>query len=71
MTVKLIYENGVFTPVHPVNLPEKFEVEIPLPEDDADFVRRETARKEIAEILSHRYSSGQTDTAERHNEHQP
>jgi predicted DNA-binding antitoxin AbrB/MazE fold protein len=71
MTVKLIYENGVFTPVHPVNLPEKFEVEIPLPEDSADSIRREAARKDIMEILSHRYSSGQTDTAERHNEHQP
>ncbi len=70
MTVKAIYENGVFRPVTPVNLPEMSEVEIVLPADSAEFARRETARKEIMEILSHSYETGRTDLAERHNEHQ-
>lgn len=74
MTVKAIYENGVFRPLKPVNLPEKSEVDITLPEepmDDAELARREKGRKRIMEILSHRFNSGQQDLAERHNEHQP
>ena len=71
MTVKAIYENGVFRPVTPVNLPEMSEVEVVLPADIAEFARRETARKEIMEILSRSYETGRTDLAERHNEHQP
>ena len=71
MTVKAIYENGVFRPTQPVNLPEKAEVEVTLPEDDAEFARREEGRKAIMEILSHRYRTGQSDLAARHNEHQP
>ena len=74
MTVKAIYENGLFRPVEPVNLPEKAEVDIVLPGEQADeieFASREEARKGVMEILSRRYRSGHTDTAERHNEHQP
>lgn len=74
MTVRAIYENGVFRPVKPVNLPEKAEVDIVLPMESADeseLAHREEARKGIMEIMSHRYRSGQTDTAARHNEHQP
>lgn len=40
MTVKAIYENGVFRPKEPVSLPERTEVEVLLPEaapvDDDD-----------------------------------
>jgi predicted DNA-binding antitoxin AbrB/MazE fold protein len=74
MTIKAIYENGVFRPTEPVCIAEKTEVEVVLPselENDADFERRERARQDIMEILSHSYPSGHTDTAERHNEHQP
>jgi len=31
MTVKAIYENGVFKPIEPVELPEQTEVEVLLP----------------------------------------
>ncbi len=74
MTIRAIYENGVFRPLNPVNLPEKAEVDILLPqeqEDEAELARREEGRKAIMEILSHRFRSGQTDLAARHNEHQP
>jgi predicted DNA-binding antitoxin AbrB/MazE fold protein len=74
MTVRAIYENGVFRPVEPVNLPEKAEVDVvlpPEPEKQAEFAGREQTRKAIIEIMSHRYQTGQTNTAARHNEHQP
>jgi len=74
MTVKAIYENGVFRPTKPVNLPDMAEVDVTLPEeatDEAAFARREEGRKRIMEIMSYRFRSGQTDTAARHNEHQP
>jgi predicted DNA-binding antitoxin AbrB/MazE fold protein len=70
MTVKAIYENGQFRPVEPVNLPENTLVEVTLPSDVETAQQRE-AREEIVKIMSRRYNSGQRDTAERHNEHQP
>ena len=66
MTVRAIYENGVFRPTEPVNLPERAEVQVVLPET-AD----EQGLDEIYRILGESYASGHTDTAERHNEHQP
>jgi predicted DNA-binding antitoxin AbrB/MazE fold protein len=74
MTVKAIYENGVFKPVSAVHLPEKTPVEVILPGEAADEAERtggEAGRKAIMEILSRRFRSGRTDVAERHNEHQP
>ncbi len=67
-TVHAIFENGVFHPIDPVVLPDKCRVEFEPrvvdgePSDDMD---------DIYEILDRRYSSGHTDTAARHNEHQP
>ncbi|HEX4125731.1 MAG TPA: antitoxin family protein [Tepidisphaeraceae bacterium] len=55
MTVKAIYQNGVFRPVKPVDLPEMAEVEVVLPADaaeDAEFARNEKDRQEIMEVLS-------------------
>jgi len=68
MTVRAIFENGVFRPTEPVDLPEKSEVEVILPaskpEGDANL-------DSIYKILGESYASGETDVAERHNEHQP
>lgn len=67
-TVRAVFENGVFRPLDKVELPESIEVEFeprlvqPAPQDGVE---------KIYEILSRRYASGHTDTAERHNEHQP
>jgi predicted DNA-binding antitoxin AbrB/MazE fold protein len=66
MTVRAIYENGVFRPVKPVNLPEKTEVEVTMPDD-----KERANQGAINSILRRSYPSGQSDVAERHNEHQP
>lgn len=71
MTIKAIYENGVFRPTEAVVLPEFSEVDVLLPGSTVvEDVRVEEDRKQILDILSYRFASGQTDTAERHNEHQ-
>ena len=67
MTVRAIYENGVFRPTEPVNLPEKSEVEVVLPTTADDQANLD----EIYRIMGERYASGEHDVAERHNEHQP
>jgi predicted DNA-binding antitoxin AbrB/MazE fold protein len=70
MTVRAIYENGVFRPTEPVDLPENARVEFepkivqPLEDDRA-------AQQRIYDLLGQSIASGHRDTAERHNEHQP
>ena len=75
MTLRATYVNGVFRPSAPVDLPEHSQVELEArliePGAQEKSARDEQAQKEIFEILSRRYHTGQTDTAERHNEHQP
>jgi predicted DNA-binding antitoxin AbrB/MazE fold protein len=67
-TIEAIYEGGVFRPTEPVVLPEKCRVRFEPrvvngePSDDMDA---------IYEILDRRHSTGVTDLAARHNEHQP
>lgn len=69
--VRAIYENGVFRPLEPVDLPEGREVLVtspqpqPLPPTDPEGMA------EIYDILGRRHCSGEHDVAERHNEHQP
>lgn len=69
MTVRAIYKNGVFQPTEPIDLPEEAEVEIILPAAATDA--EEANLDEIYKILGESYASGETDVAERHNEHQP
>jgi predicted DNA-binding antitoxin AbrB/MazE fold protein len=66
MMVRAIYENGVFRPIEPVHLPERTEVDINLPDEEA----REN-QEAILAILRTSYPSGQRDVAQRHDEHQP
>ena len=68
-TVHAVFENGVFRPIEPVQLPEKTEVEF----EPRQVLQRpsEAEMDAIYEILGRRHSSGHTDTAARHNEHQP
>jgi predicted DNA-binding antitoxin AbrB/MazE fold protein len=68
-TVRAVFENGVFRPVQPVELPENSVVEFEprpvegrVPDRDLDA---------IYEVLSRRYDGGERDIAARHNEHQP
>jgi predicted DNA-binding antitoxin AbrB/MazE fold protein len=75
MTVRAIYENGVFKPSGPVDLPDRVEVDLEatIVSEDASLptAPQEEPSQAIREILSRRYRTGQTDTAARHNEHQP
>ena len=65
ITIHAIFENGVFRPLQPVQLPEACEVEFeprlvqPGPMD------------EVYRVLEERYASGHSDIAARHDEHQP
>ncbi|MEM9353680.1 MAG: antitoxin family protein [Planctomycetota bacterium] len=67
-TIHAIFEDGVFRPVDPVTLPEKCEVEF-----EPRVVQQPPGSNSDAlyEILDRRFNSGHTDTAARHNEHQP
>ena len=75
MTIRAIYENGVFRPMETVKLAEGTPVDLQVmevvdvrslvpPGTDEGLIR-------IYEILGRRFDSGHHDTAERHNEHQP
>lgn len=79
-TIRAVFEHGVFRPLVPVQLPEheQFEFEpravVPSKKNGGGsslITPTEEGLRKIYEILDRRYSSGFTDTAERHNEHQP
>jgi predicted DNA-binding antitoxin AbrB/MazE fold protein len=65
MAVRAVYENGVFKPASPVNLPERAEVELEIVALETEAIER---LPPLAQILSRRYSTGQTEAAERHDE---
>jgi predicted DNA-binding antitoxin AbrB/MazE fold protein len=69
-TVHAIFENGVFRPTEPVELPEHTEVDFE-PRITNGGKHAGANMKPIYEILSRRYDSGDPDLATRHNEHQP
>ena len=64
-SIHAIFENGVFRPLAPVELPEACEVEF------EPRLVRPAQMSEVYRILAERYASGETKVAERHNEHQP
>jgi predicted DNA-binding antitoxin AbrB/MazE fold protein len=74
-TIQAIYANGVFTPVVPVDLPEQtpveFEPRVCAESTSATVRPMSEGLAKIYEILGRRHDSGFSDTAERHNEHQP
>jgi len=66
--IRAIYENGVFTPLEPVDLPERSEVNF---EPQLVLIsQKPIAMEGVYSVLSKRFTSGETDVAERHNEHQ-
>ena len=68
-TVHAVYEQGVFRPTEPVELPEHCRVEfVPRVVGSSDDPRH-LAR--MQELLSRRFESGRHDVAARHDEHQP
>jgi predicted DNA-binding antitoxin AbrB/MazE fold protein len=69
MTIRAIYENGVFRPTQAVEIPEKSEVEV-----EIRLVKEgpgTPSLDDVYAILSERFDSGEHDVAERHDEHQP
>jgi predicted DNA-binding antitoxin AbrB/MazE fold protein len=74
-TVHAIYENGVFRPVGPVDLPERtpveFEPRVLAEVQQAPQPPMSEGLAKVYEILGRRYNSGHADTAARHDEHQP
>jgi predicted DNA-binding antitoxin AbrB/MazE fold protein len=68
-TIHAIYENGVFRPVGPVNLPERCEVEVEV--RTVTPTADKPSLDEVYAILGKRFDSGQPDVAARHDEHQP
>lgn len=76
MTVRAVFENGVFRPMDTVKLAEGTVVELQVVEEVVE-VRSlappgtDEGLIQAYEILGRRFNSGHHDTAERHNEHQP
>lgn len=66
--IHAIYEDGVFKPTEPVNLPDNSEVEFEIMVADE---RKQPTIDDVYAVLGNRYDSGQDDVADRHNEHQP
>lgn len=67
--IHAIYENGVFRPVEPVDLPERCEVEVEVRQVKQG--PQKPTLDDVYAILSKRFNSGESDVAARHNEHQP
>jgi predicted DNA-binding antitoxin AbrB/MazE fold protein len=65
--IHAVYENGVFRPTGPVDLPEHCRVEFE-PKVLADAARPVDGLDRIYEILGERYDSGRADLSERHDE---
>lgn len=65
--IEAVYENGVFRPLTPVNLREGAKVVVA----PAELPPAEGPPATVRDILARRFRSGATDTAARHDEHQP
>ena len=72
-SITAIYENGVFRPLAPVDLPEHSRVEFEprVQGQGVETMLLPDGVERIRDVLARRYRSGHHDTAERHNEHQP
>lgn len=68
--VHAIFENGVFKPTDPVDLPERTQVEFE-PKVVGHNGDDRANQEEIYALLKQSFASGETDVAERHNEHRP
>jgi predicted DNA-binding antitoxin AbrB/MazE fold protein len=73
MTVRAIFENGVFRPRGAVALPEHTEVDLEIERvKGRDSVNLSPEGMEaIYAILSERYDGGDPEVSAKHNEHQP
>jgi len=66
--ITAVYENGMFRPTGPVDLPEGATVHVtPAP----GRPEQDDARRRVFDILSHSYETGDREAAARHDEHLP
>ena len=66
---RVVFENGVFRPLSNVSLPEhKVLVLVEKSEHLTPMAEEEVDQTAIIAVLSERYSSGEMNLAERHNE---
>jgi predicted DNA-binding antitoxin AbrB/MazE fold protein len=71
-TIHAVYENGVFRPVEPVDLPEHTTVEFePRIKEAQPSPATSDGLAKVYAILGERFQSGHTDTAARQNEQRP
>ena len=64
-----IYENGIFRPTEPVDLPDPCEVEVEV--RAVSNGAGTPSLDDVYAILDRRFDSGDRDVAARHDEHQP
>ena len=69
MSFQAVYENGVFRPNRPVNLPDHCQVAVEI--HPIQVAPEKPEFDDIYALLSARFDSGELDVAARHNEHQP
>ncbi len=67
--IHAVFENGVFRPTQPVDLPDHAEVELELRPIEPPV--EEPNWDELYSILGRRVATGISDLAARHDEHQP
>ena len=68
-TILAVYQNGVFRPTTPVDLPEGTEVRIE-PQQLGEPAASPHLRR-IYDLLSQSFDTGDPHLSERHDEHQP
>ena len=69
MTIRAVFEKGVFRPMEKVEFPDSCEVEIEVRQ--VKGAPKIPTLDDVYAILGKQYDSGEHDVAERHNEHQP
>ncbi len=69
MTIRAIYENGVFRPTQVANLPDGCEVELEIHEIKVPAGM--PALDDVYAIVSDCFATGEDGVAQRHDEHQP
>ena len=68
--IPAVFENGVFRPVQPVDLPEGTRVVIETEAAAAERIR--AARRRVYESMGRSYDTGEpSNILETHNDHQP
>jgi predicted DNA-binding antitoxin AbrB/MazE fold protein len=67
--VHAIFESGIFRPTEPVDLPDQCEVEFE--PRVVNGSASAASMDDVYTVLGERYTSGEHDVSDRHDEHQP